>query len=284
MINHPSSQEFGIFTASFYGADDRCDAAAERLRLSVERFDCELVTLKGSSSHSLQDMKITRLIPILKSMDHKWLMWVDCGDTFCLQNPRTALKYFKACGKQILMSAEKNCWPEGNFWTQFPKPEGNSPPMDFYRFLNSGVFVGLRTDIIRHLEILEQIMYEDAELRAPWRTDQAIWTRLFVEQDRRGASIALDTRCDLSVSTFDLGIDMFEPSARTGTPCIKIPATGGKPIMLHFNGNDKHDVDKIGKLISLAGASAHLPSKNSTMNMAVSKTNDFKRQVKRVVK
>lgn len=283
LSKNPSSQEFGIFTAAFYGSSEKCEAAASRLRSSVERFDCELIVLKGDSSHSLQDMKITRLLPMLKAMDQKWLMWVDCGDTFCLQNPKTALKYHETCGKQILMSAEKNCWPEGEFWTRYPKPSHGNAAMEYYRFLNSGVFVGLRTDIIKHLQLLEDIMSENADLRAPWRTDQAIWTRLFLDQDKHGASIALDTRCDLSISTFDLTIDAFEPSARTGTPCVKIPATGGKPIMLHFNGNDKHDVDKIEKLVSLAGAAAHL-ARPKAQQLANTGGSDFKRQIKKVPK
>jgi hypothetical protein len=281
LSKNPSAQEFGIFTAAFYGSSEKCEAAASRLRSSVERFDCELIVLKGDSSHSLQDMKITRLLRMIKAMDQKWLMWVDCGDTFCLQNPKISLKYHEACGKQILMGAEKNCWPEGKFWTQYPKPLHNNTSMEYYRFLNSGVFVGLRTDIIRHLQLLEDIMSENADLMDPWRTDQAIWTRLFLEQEKRSASIALDTRCDLSISTADLTIDIFEPSARTGTPCLKIPATGGKPIMLHFNGNDKHNVDKIEKLVSLAGAGAYL-SRFRPQPLAGTVSSDFKRQIKKV--
>lgn len=255
-----SSQEFGIFTAAFYGAEDKCAAAANRLRRSVERFGCELVVLTGHGSNSLQEMKITRLIPFLENMDHKWLLWTDCGDTICLQDPKISLKYLKSAGKQILMSAEKNCWPEGHFSTLFPIPKENSKIMEGYRFLNSGVFVGLRKDIIRHLKLLEEIMNQEADLRAPWRTDQAIWTRLFVDQKKHGASIALDTSCNLSVSTYDMSLDSFEKGSRSGNTCIKVTGTGGKPIMMHFNGNDKHNADKIAKLATLGGAEACIHS------------------------
>jgi hypothetical protein len=276
------SKDFCIFTCAFYGSNQRCLEAASRLRASVERFDCELKVFTGVSSSSLQDMKITRLIPLLEELKSKWLMWVDCGDTFCAQDPRRSLKYAKESGKKILMSAEKNCWPEGVFWTQYPVPKNNPDSMSHYRYLNSGVFVGLKNDVIDHLKMLEQIMEEDESLREPWRTDQAIWTRLFLNQDKYGASISLDTSCDLSVSTYGMPLEAFEPSRREGTPCVKIPDTGGKPIMLHFNGNDKHDVDKINKLIALSGGSACIskpsaPFDNQSNNSQLS----FKRQIRK---
>lgn len=245
--------DFSIITCSFYGNEQSCISAADRIKKSVERFGCSFTVFTGISSESLQDMKITRLIPLIKNLDSKWIMWVDCGDTFCVQDPRRAVDLVKKSGKKILISAEKNCWPEGNFWDQYPVPENNSPNMKEYRYLNSGVFIGKKEDVIEHLYMLEKIMNENASLKEPWMTDQAIWTRLFLNQDKYGASICLDTSCELSVSTYALHLDMFKKSSRDGIKCFKILGSEGKPIILHFNGNDKHDKIKIQSLISYCG-------------------------------
>jgi len=242
--------EFAVITAALYGDPARCFEASKRLRASVERFDRELVVVDGPAPPTMQEMKNHLIVPKLEEMDHEWVMWLDCSDVYCAQDPYLAIKYAKKCGKQILVSAEGNCWPEPHLSSRFPDPPFAFKGID-YRFLCAGVCMGKRKDFIKHMKIMQDMYSSQPELMEPWRTDQATWHRLFLDQNKLGASVALDYSCDFVVSTCNVPMSNFSQGARGGMPCVKINPTGGKPIILHFNGNDKHDTKKIESLIGM---------------------------------
>ena len=243
---------FAVITGAFYGDSRSCFEASRRLRASVDRFGRELIVVDGPPSKTLQEMKNHLIVPVLEKMNHKWVMWLDCSDVFCAMDPYLSIEYVKKCGKEILVSAEGNCWPEPVLAAKFPKSPYIFNGID-YKYLNSGVWVGERLSLIRHLKIIQQMYIDDVSLMEPWRTDQATWHRLFIDQSKYNASIALDYRCDLVVSTANVPMNNFKLSSGDNQERrVKIIPTGGKPIILHFNGNDKHDAGKINTLISMS--------------------------------
>jgi hypothetical protein len=271
------SGEFAVITGAFYGEPQRCFEASRRLRASVERFDRELVVIDGSPPRTMQEMKNHLIVPKLKDMDHEWVMWLDCTDVYCAQDPYLAVKYADKCGSEILVSAEGNCWPEPHFSTQFKPPPYSFNGID-YRYLCAGVCMGRRKNFIRHMEIMQDMYIKDKELMEPWRTDQATWHRMFLNQDKLGASVQLDYQCNMVVSTCNVPMDNFVQSSRSGKPCIKMAPTGGKPIILHFNGNDKHNTKKINTLISMTDITGYEDGINKPYRPA-SEIRDFRRRI-----
>lgn len=243
------TQEFAVFTGSFYGSDEASGNAASLLKNSVERFGREMIVFKGPCN-SLWDAKITKIIPLLKDLDHKYLMWVDASDAFCARDPMMALSVFKRTKKDILISAEANCFPEQSLMPLFPEPLQNGPEMRRYRFLNSGVYIGTRKKIMEYLDRVREMQAEGAE--KGWQhidNDQTLWSRLFVEREKRGASMALDTRCDMSVSTYLLESSLFYSGKdKKGRKCLRVSGVEGTPVIVHINGWDKGDAEKIAHL------------------------------------
>jgi hypothetical protein len=243
---------FAVITGAFYGDSRSCFEASRRLRASVDRFGRELIVVDGPRPKTMQEMKNHLIVPVLEKMNHKWVMWLDCSDVFCAMDPYLSIEYAKKCGKEILVSAEGNCWPEPVLAAKFPKSQYIFNGID-YKYLCAGVCVGERLSLIRHLKIMQQMYTDDVSLMEPWRTDQATWHRLFIDQYKYNASIALDYRCDLVVSTANVPMNNFKLSSGDNQERrVKIIPTGGKPIILHFNGNDKGDAGKINTLISMS--------------------------------
>lgn len=272
--------EFAVITGAFYGDPQRCFEAARRLRASVERFDREFVVVDGPCPKTMQEMKNHLIVPKLKEMDHEWVMWLDCSDVYCAQDPYLAVKYAEECGKEILVSAEGNCWPEPEFSPQFRPPPYAFKGID-YRYLCAGVCMGRRTDFIRHMEIMQGMYARQKELMEPWRTDQATWHRMFLKQESLGASVQLDYQCNMVVSTCNVPMENFVQGSRSGRPCVKIEPTGGKPIILHFNGNDKHNTDKINKLIGMTDTTGYEEGMRRPY-MPQASMRDFRRQIVKI--
>jgi hypothetical protein len=281
--NIKKERDLFVFTSAFYGNVNQSLTSVSRLKNSVERFDIKLNVLAGDVFVSLQDAKIHKLLPYLESINNKWVMWIDGGDTYCVQDPRESINHLNKCGKQILMSAEMNCWPDSHLHVYYPNSTENVTTMKNYRFLNSGVFVGRRLDVIRHLKLLEQIMKQDISLQNPARTDQAVWSKLFLEQKKYGASISLDYKCNLSISTIGISDSVFSCGSRNGKECIKITETQGKPIVLHFNGNDKHNTDRINRLTNIPNNCLRMKNGDKIVNDEKNSNNSYplKRLIKR---
>lgn len=278
--NRTGKGEFAVITGAFYGDPQRCFEAARRLRASVERFDREFVVVDGPCPKTMQEMKNHLIVPKLEEMDHEWVMWLDCSDVYCAQDPYLAVKYAKACGRQILVSAEGNCWPEPEFSPQFKPPPYRFKGID-YRYLCAGVCMGRRVDFIRHMKIMQDMYARQKELMEPWRTDQATWHRMFLNQDALGASVELDYACHMVVSTCNVPMENFVQGSRSGRPCVKIEPTGGKPIILHFNGNDKHNTQKINTLISMTDTTGYEEGLRKPYSPSAD-MRDFRRQVVRI--
>ena len=175
-------------------------------------------------------------------------MFIDASDVICVQNPLRAVELLRRSNKEILMSAESVCWPEDHLKDRFAKTQHKQ--WEKYRFLNSGVFIGKTSHIIQHLQKMIKMISKNPSLNETWRTDQNIWQYLFLDQHKNGSSISLDLDANLSLSTYSIGDDMIVDSSRNGVKCPKFSATGGKPLFLHFNGNDKHDAGRISRHIS----------------------------------
>jgi hypothetical protein len=274
------SGEFAVITGAFYGEPQRCFEASRRLRASVERFDRELIVVEGPCPKTMQEMKNHLIVPKLKEMDHEWVMWLDCSDVYCAQDPYLAVKYAKDCGSEILVSAEGNCWPEPEFAPQFKAPPYSFKGID-YRYLCAGVCMGRRKDFIRHMEIMQNMYVRQKELMESWRTDQATWHRMFLKQESLGASVGLDYACHMVVSTCNVPMENFVQGSRSDRPCVKMNPTGGKPIILHFNGNDKHNTEKINTLIGMTDTTGYEDGMRKPY-MSQAGMRDFRRHIVKI--
>jgi hypothetical protein len=240
--------DLSVVTAAYYGSLQDGRNACNRLRATVNHFGLELIEFYGDRPKSLQDAKIFKLKSDLEKINTKWTLFIDASDVICVQNPLRAVELLRRSNKEILMSAESVCWPEDHLKDRFAKTQHKQ--WEKYRFLNSGVFIGKTSHIIKHLQKMIKMISKNPSLNETWRTDQNIWQYLFLDQHKNGSSISLDLDANLSLSTYSIGDDMIVDSSRNGVKCPKFSATGGKPLFLHFNGNDKHDAGRISRHIS----------------------------------
>lgn len=234
-----------VVTVAFYDNENEKNEACNRLQKTLKKFNIELKVFSGKTPSSLQEAKIYKLINHLKTIDTEWVIFTDAKDVICVTNPIPKIELLQKYGKKILLSAEIICWPEEHLKDKFPYTKHHNPPAPDYKHLNSGVILARTEDLINHLEILISIMENNPELKNPWRTDQNIWQYLYLEQDQYGASIALDTDTNLSLSTFYIPVDSIIESEENNVKIPKFTLTNGCPSFLHFNGPDKHDINRI---------------------------------------
>jgi hypothetical protein len=238
------ASNLSIVTSSYYNSEIEINESTERLKKTLEKFNIELKIFSGLSKNSLQEIKIYQLRKDLEKINTEYTIYVDAKDVICVTNPIPKIKLLDYYNKKVILSTEITCWPEEHLKSKFPYTKHKSAYPN-YKHLNSGVILARTKDFIEHLDILISMMEDKPELKQSWRTDQNIWQYLFIEQDKHGASLALDTDTNLSLSTFYIPVGSIVETEENN---IKIPmftVNNGKPSFLHFNGPDKHDTNRI---------------------------------------
>lgn len=152
----------------------------------------------------------------LPSSEHVFL--TDGWDVI-LQGNRAEIE-LKLPTDHILISGEKNCWPDPN--CQHLYPMGPTPWM----FVNSGCIVGKASDLL--IEMERGFAEALPDLVAD---DQRFWTWLFLTGDK----IRIDYNCNLfqSMSMHIVGYDF---AVNQDTHRLFNCRTGTTPNFLHWNG------------------------------------------------
>ncbi|HWK05374.1 MAG TPA: hypothetical protein VNS58_17160 [Puia sp.] len=222
------------------------------LRLSCHFHRLDLVALVSSverfTTNRIKDNLLKSYLSDLEDPD-EIILFTDGNDAIFLADEEEILMKFYQFKKDVLFSAETNCWPDSSLSKQYP---------DFgstiYCYLNSGGFIG-RAGVIR--DLLNDPFFDAPEF--PW-SNQYWWTKKYFKHH---GEIAIDIACDI-FQTFspELGEDYypsmenpdFRPYYRfmkkwfldSFSICkgrILNKATGSYPCHAHFNGKSKYLVD-----------------------------------------
>jgi hypothetical protein len=147
------------------------------------------------------------------------------------------MESFLSFGVPLVFGAEAGCWPDPDLASWYPEPDPGPrsedrritafrpppPPRGPFRYLNSGVYLGLAGAIREALEELDP---------SPGDDDQRLYTRYFLEH---GDRVRLDVRAQLFQNLYrvrpeDLCLEEDRPVR------LRSRWTGTQPCVLHGNG------------------------------------------------
>ena len=113
------------------------------LKVSSDYYGVDLTLLKYNkewTGHRLKDALLKKYLEKLNG--NEIVMCTDAYDTLFLGDTDTIKSRFLKFNKPILFSAERNCWPEPALSVYYKKN-------GFFRYLNSGAFIGESKTILR---------------------------------------------------------------------------------------------------------------------------------------
>lgn len=140
-------------------------------RLGLLRESCEAVgaTLEAYSPEPWPGYvsgKLKAGVRFLQDRTEPFAMFVDGHDSLLLQPPAEIMGRLRAMGNPVLISGERNCWPDVELATQYKHDMPNK------LFLNSGGYIGPRA------ELMTMMHYVIAE--AEGEDDQRAWTKAYL--------------------------------------------------------------------------------------------------------
>lgn len=164
------------------------------------------------------------------------IIFTDSWDLVFAANPHEILTRWESFGADIVISAERNCFPV-DYKENYDKLESPTP----YKYLNSGFIVGYKDAILACLEHmdLENVLDDhwDAERNCNYHSnDQTMWQKIFLEQP---VKIELDRYQALSQTLHDAKIEEFDFSNKS---VIVNKITNSMPCTIHFNGSSKDNM------------------------------------------
>lgn len=200
-----------------------CDYSEPTVNLSLLRRSCELYDIPLATygegpypGHSIA--KIRDAAKFLETRDEPFALFTDGADTFVKDTAATILAKYQRVGSLILLSAEKNCWPDATIATHYPIVDKRSP----WRYINSGGWMGERRALIAALD------YMSMEIEEYGNDDQKLWTRWYLYGRGR------------LVSGIDSGCNVFQTMASAAShelsPDGSNAVTHNTPSVYHFNG------------------------------------------------
>lgn len=169
----------------------------------------------------------------------KYIIFPDNWDVVFAAEPDEIMDIYKVLGNDIVISAEKNCFPadlKGSFDAAAIGRNDDSP----YRYLNSGFIVGSTEAIYHCLRAmgapnLPYDSWDNEKNCAVHPNDQFLWMQIFCGVFERNVSIHLDTEQLLSQTLHGAEPDDFDFSRKR----IRNKITGAFPCSFHFNGGAK---------------------------------------------
>ena len=171
--------------------------------------------------------KVDLLIDHLINDNHDYVLFTDGFDSWMLKGEEDIMDNFNSFRKEIVISAEQNCYPLNQYIEQFP------PTATSFRYPCAGQFMGEREALLKALTLLKtRYMNMDfgGEGTAHKHNDQTLWQAAYLENR---LSLALDDTCRLFLSAGSLKIEDF--SMTNGELKINEPNTYA-PCSVHFNG------------------------------------------------
>lgn len=211
-----------VFTAGFYDRD--YDEKLRRLKASCEKFEIELQVYGRKEFFNFFDSKITamgRFVNRFKK-DYTHVLYTDAADTFFLTSLPEILQKYEAMGSpQLLLSAEKGCYPFPHLVNYFPD---NTGP---YRFFNAGGFIGEIQYLLDTLSGIKSFHYIN-------NNDNAHWMLGFAE---RKITFSIDHNCQIFQTMSDVAYGRDVLLQKNGKKSRVFNAeTKTFPSIIHFNG------------------------------------------------
>lgn len=171
------------------------------------------------------------------TLNSDYLIYCDSWDLVFAAHPEEIIETYNAFMCDIVISAEKNCFPE-TYKDEYDK-------IDFptkYKYLNSGFIVGATEAILTCLEAMDlpsvgEDHFDEEAGRMIHPEDQTLWMKMFLEQP---VKIELDSHQILNQTLHDADMNEFDFSGER----IKNVYTNSYPCSFHLNGSAK-DKDHI---------------------------------------
>lgn len=142
--------------------------------------------------------KLRAGVEFLRTVDAPVAMWIDGYDTLLLKSEAEILTRFAAADSPVVISAERNCWPDAARGDQFPDV-GTKP-----RFLNSGAYIGRTQNLIATMLIVIECAVDE--------NDQRAWTTALLSGLIPG--VQLDYERQLFSSEGDIDTFLVDPCVR----------------------------------------------------------------------
>ena len=199
--------------------------------LEVLGLDLDTTNL-GHSKGGKFGMKLRYPKEYLKDKnDNDIVLFSDAWDVMVLGKPEELLNKYKSFNKDIVISAENACWPDGS-----REPEYSDTKNEPFPYLNSGGYVG-------KVSTLKQIFnnYNDDDI-----DDQRFWTDMYFKNRDK---IVLDTKAEIFLSMHDVKQEDFQFDNEKFT----YKETNTNPILVHGNGTSKGLLDIFTNNIKIGG-------------------------------
>lgn len=167
------------------------------------------------------------------------ILFVDAYDVLMAGPVEEIWSAYRECGSpQLLVAAEKNCFPYPDMADDFP--EVNSP----YRYLNSGGFMGTPSAILEAINWMEDDLVKEI---CRVSTDQGYVVRYYLEFYKE-KNIVLDVDCRLFNCMIKVRWDT-ELEFKKGRyyNCV----TQTYPCVLHFNGGTYSTADHNNVMVNM---------------------------------
>ncbi len=139
--------------------------SCESVMITLHTYDCN--PWKGYVTGKLREG-----IKFLESRPESYMMWVDGNDSLILRPEEDILARIKVFGDPIVIAAEKTCWPDPSFESEYPLDNTYS---HLPRFINSGGYIG-------HRDLLLSTMHRVLQSATDIEDDQLAWTRAYTSK------------------------------------------------------------------------------------------------------
>lgn len=200
---------------------------------SVEGTNYLMVSSVGSPYQGLCD-KPKFIYRAIKqgAIKTKFIIFCDCWDLVLTTTPEEIIEKFLEFECDLVVSAEKNCFP-ADLKDQYDA----LPPTSSFKYLNSGLIVGYTDKLLETLEAMkvEEIPndYWDNDHMVHFN-DQFEYQKIFLQQP---VNIKLDYQQILSRTLHEAKLDELDFSE----PRIRNIETNSYPCTMHMNGNGKSE-------------------------------------------
>lgn len=144
------------------------------------------------------------------------VMFVDGYDVLINDTLPTIVERYKDMGGDVVVAAEKTCWPDKTLADQFPNSHTE------YRYLNSGLYIGTAVALRK---LFEESLEDGSD-------DQLYMQKQFLQQDALGVKVVLDVenyifQC-MAAASQDITVKSNKQLLNNATRCC--------PCVLHGNG------------------------------------------------
>lgn len=170
------------------------------------------------------------------------IVFIDAYDVVFVDSIETIIAKFKTFDTEILIGAERNCFPNN-----FRKEYDRLPHTSSFKYLNSGVIIGYTDAILEALEAMDapnlpRDYHDPVKGYNHHFNDQAYYMDLFLRQP---VKMKLDYDCiiaqnmqDVTMDEIALSFRMDKNSNPIGTE-IRNLETKSFPSIIHWNGGSK---------------------------------------------